>query len=249
MGGDEQQGPRPTPPKPPPRGASVPPPPFAPPRPPTAASVAEPVAEPATAVAPAVATAEPPARRPASGKTPPDRLRRMLIFSGIGGLVALALGVYSNVHDPTFEQPFVWIFSGQAEFKVWFATLAASLAVFQEWVGRRLFGKRAQGRRKPWMPQAHRMAGTLAFIVSLPVAYQCLWALGFNDYGNPWWAVHSVVGCIVYGAFVTKVLCVRNRKLPRWGLPVAGGVLFAALILVWATSAVWWWFEHGFPSF
>ncbi len=173
----------------------------------------------------------------------------MLIFAGIGGAVALALGVYGNVHDPTGEQPFIWFFSGQPEFKVWLATIAAALAVFQEWVGRRLFGKHAQGRRKPWMPQAHRLAGTLAFLVTLPVAYQCLWALGFNDLGNPWWLVHSVTGCIVYGAFVTKVLCVRNRKIPRWGLPSAGALTFAALIVVWATSAVWWWFEHGFPSF
>lgn len=173
----------------------------------------------------------------------------MLIYSGIGALVAVALGVYSKVHDPTFETPFIWFFSDQVAFKVWFATIAAALAVFQEWVGRRLFGKHAQGRRKPWMPQAHRLAGTLAFIVALPVAYQCLWALGFNDYGNPWWAVHSVVGCIVFGAFVTKVLCVRNRKLPRWGLPVAGGVVFFALIMAWATSALWFFTTRDFPHF
>ena len=99
------------------------------------------------------------------------------------------------------------------------------------------------------MPQAHRLAGTLAFIVALPVAYQCLWAIGFHKIVNPWWAVHSVAGCVVFGAFVTKVLCVRNRKLPRWGLPVAGGVVFAALMIAWATTSVWWWFKFGFPSF
>ncbi len=69
------------------------------------------------------------------------------------------------------------------------------------------------------MPQAHRLAGTLAFIVSLPVAYQCLWLFGSNKIVNPWWAVHSIAGCLVFGAFVTKVLCVRNRKLPRWVCP------------------------------
>jgi len=173
----------------------------------------------------------------------------MLIFSGIGALVAVALGVYAKVHDPTHETPFIWFFSDQVAFKVWFATIAAALAVFQEWVGRRLFGKRAQGRRKPWMPQAHRLAGTLAYLFALPVAYQCLWALGFNDYGNPWWAVHSIAGCIVFGAFVTKVLCVRNRKLPRWGLPVAGGVVFFALIIAWATSALWFFTSRDFPHF
>jgi hypothetical protein len=252
------------PPKPPPRGASVPPPPLAPPSQPTVSYVADdiavPVAEPDVVSAPepevavvpaaaAVATADPQARPRGTGKTPPDRLRRMIIYAAIGGAVAVALGAYAKVHDPTGETPFVWFFSGQPEFKVWFATLAAALALFQEWVGRRIYGKHAQGRRKPWMPQAHRLAGTLAFIVSLPVAYQCLWAIGFNKIVNPWWAVHSVAGCLVFGAFVTKVLCVRNRKLPRWGLPVAGGVVFASLIIAWATTSVWWWFKFGFPSF
>jgi len=256
------------PPKPPPHGTSVPPPGLAPPTPhaqPTVSFVAEPVAEPvaervaeppaepvaeplAAAAAPVV-TEAPPARPRGSGKTPPDRLRRMLVFAAIGGAVSVALGAYAKVHDPTGETPFVWVFSGQPEFKVWVATIAAALAVFQEWVGRRLYGKHAQGRRKPWMPQAHRLAGTLAFIVALPVAYQCLWAIGFNKIINPFWAIHSIAGCLVFGAFVTKVLCVRNRKLPRWGLPVAGGVVFASLMIAWATTALWWWFKFGFPSF
>jgi hypothetical protein len=263
---DEHQGHEHVPPKPPPHGATVPPPPLAPPSQPTVSFLAEPLAEPAAAplaepvvepvvlepaaVAVAVATAEPAvARRPGTGKTPPDRLRRMIVFAAIGGAVSVALGAYAKIHDPTGETPFVWFFSGQPEFKVWVATVAAALAVFQEWVGRRLYGKHAQGRRKPWMPQAHRLAGTLAFIVALPVAYQCLWAIGFNKIVNPLWAVHSVAGCVVFGAFVTKVLCVRNRKLPRWALPIAGGVVFASLIIAWATTSVWWWYKFGFPSF
>ena len=265
MADEEHPGHAHVPPKPPPHGTTVPPPPLAPPSQPTVSFVAEPrrgagrraVAEPARRE-PAAAQSRRRrhrgrdrgvARRPGTGKTPPDRLRRMIMFAAIGGAVSVALGAYAKIHDPTGETPFVWFFSGQPEFKVWVATIAAALAVFQEWVGRRLYGKHAQGRRKPWMPQAHRLAGTLAFIVALPVAYQCLWAIGFNKIVNPWWAVHSVAGCVVFGAFVTKVLCVRNRKLPRWGLPVAGGVVFASLIIAWATTSVWWWFKFGFPSF
>ena len=138
--------------------------------------VAAPVAEPGVGAAPepqvaatpaaaAVATAEPPARSARYGQDPAgpaaadDHLRRDRRSC------LRALGAYAKVHDPTGKTPFVWFFSGQPEFKVWFATLAAALALFQEWVGRRIYGKHAQGRRKPWMPQAHRLSGTLAFIV------------------------------------------------------------------------------------
>jgi hypothetical protein len=30
---------------------------------------------------------------------------------------------------------------------------------------------------------------------------------------------------------------------------VVGGTVFATLVLIWLTSAVWFWREFGFPSF
>jgi hypothetical protein len=35
------------------------------------------------------------------------------------------------------------------------------------------------------------------------------------------------------------VLIVRLKRFPFWVLPVAGGLLFATLIVVWYTSALW----------
>jgi hypothetical protein len=32
-------------------------------------------------------------------------------------------------------------------------------------------------------------------------------------------------------------------------LPVAGGMLFTGLVVVWLTSALWFFREFGFPSF
>src|SRR5262249_34020703 len=133
---EEHPGHAHVPPKPPPHGVSVPPPPLAPPSEapspsqPTVSFVAEPLAEPvvvpeaepvgdplaeplAVTPAAAVATAEPPARPRGTGKTPPDRMRRMIIFAAIGGAVSVALGAYAKIHDPTGETPFVWFFSGQ----------------------------------------------------------------------------------------------------------------------------------------
>ena len=68
----------------------------------------------------------------------------------------------------------------------------------------------------------HRISGRLAFIASLPVAYHCLWSLGFQDTDTRV-LVHSLAGCAVYGAFAAKVLIVRSKRLPGVALPIAGG--------------------------
>ena len=57
--------------------------------------------------------------------------------------------------------------------------------------------------------------------------------------------VHSLVGCIFYGAFTAKMLVLRAEG-PRWVLPVLGGAAFTALTAVWLTSAVWFFTTSGF---
>ncbi len=100
----------------------------------------------------------------------------------------------------------------------------------------------------PWLGDAHRLTGIVAFGLTLPVAYQCLWALGFQSTDTRV-LLHSLLGCFFFGAFTIKVLAVRTHGLPSWLLPVVGGTVFATLVLVWTTSAVWFWREFGFPSF
>jgi uncharacterized protein DUF6529 len=39
---------------------------------------------------------------------------------------------------------------------------------------------------------------------------------------------------------------VRTRRLPRWALPLMGGALFTVLVVVWATSALWFFRTQGF---
>jgi Family of unknown function (DUF6529) len=51
------------------------------------------------------------------------------------------------------------------------------------------------------------------FLLSLPVAVHCMFAYGVQ-LGDPRVAVHSVAGCLFYGAFAAKVLIVRSRRLP-----------------------------------
>jgi hypothetical protein len=61
--------------------------------------------------------------------------------------------------------------------------------------------------------------------------------------------VHSIAGCFFYGAFAAKVTVVESKRLPGFALPLAGGVLFSALVVVWFTSGLWFFREFGFPSF
>jgi hypothetical protein len=93
----------------------------------------------------------------------------------------------------------------------------------------------------------HRISGRLAFLTTLPVAYHCLWSLGFQDTDTRVLA-HSILGCVFYGAFAAKVTIVRSRNLPGWALPVAGGFIFAVLVLLWYTSALWFIREQGWPD-
>jgi Family of unknown function (DUF6529) len=92
--------------------------------------------------------------------------------------------------------------------------------------------------RPRWVPSFHRWTGRVAFAATLPVAYHCIFKLGFQKTDDRVLA-HSFLGCAVYGAFAGKVLIVRLHRFPRWLLPLAGGLLFATLVGVWYTSAIW----------
>jgi Family of unknown function (DUF6529) len=177
--------------------------------------------------------------------------RRLVLVLLAGGAVALALGVYGDAHDPTGEQPYTLFFSGTIQLKVWFATGALALAAVQVLLGLRLYDKIAIPRHPPaWLGDAHRLIGTFAFVLTLPVAYQCLWALGFQSTDTRV-LVHSLLGCFFYGIFTVKVLAVRVHGLPGATLPIVGGLVFLALVVVWLTSA--WWFltsrPPGLPAF
>jgi hypothetical protein len=70
------------------------------------------------------------------------------------------------------------------------------------------------------------------------VAYHCIFKLGFQT-GDDRVLLHSVIGSAFFGAFAAKVLIVRMKRYPAWVLPTTGGLLFATLIAVWYTSALW----------
>lgn len=165
---------------------------------------------------------------------------------GVGALVSVLLGVYGRVHDPTGETVLVSVFSGQIQFKAWMTTLAVLFAVAQLLSALRIYGK-IGSPAPPWLGDVHRLTGTLAFLCSLPVAYHCLWSLGFQAApGLNRVFIHSIAGLVFYGAFTTKVIVVRSHNLPGLALPVVGGTVFTSLVLIWFTTS--YWFFTSFPG-
>jgi hypothetical protein len=175
----------------------------------------------------------------------PSAAPRLLGVAALGALVAVALGVYGRVHDPSQELVFNLVFSSTISMKVYLGSTAAVLAVVQVVSAMWVYGK--FGGAPAWAGGVHRISGRLAFIFSLPVAYHCLWSLGFQDTDTRVLA-HSLLGCAVYGAFAAKVTIVRSKGLPGLALPVAGGIMFAVLIGAWLTSALWFINDQGWPG-
>jgi len=64
---------------------------------------------------------------------------------------------------------------------------------------------------------------------------------------SPRVAAHSIAGCFFYGAFTAKVLLVRSRRLPGWALPAAGGMLAIIVVVLWYTSALWYYNGYQLP--
>src|SRR5436309_10319932 len=92
---------------------------------------------------------------------------RLLAPAAAGAGVAVALGVYGRVHDPTGHALFTLFFTATINLKVWFATVAYSLAIVQLLTALRLYGKvRIPHDAPPWLGDLHRLTGTLAFLAS-----------------------------------------------------------------------------------
>jgi len=145
--------------------------------------------------------------------------------------------------NSTYTHIVTHVFSSTIAAKVWFASLAGFFAILQIASAARIFGKLK--RVIPWQIAGapvnliHRWSGRFAFLCTLPVAFHCIFILGFQT-TNARVLAHSILGSFIYGVFAVKVLVVRNRAYPAWVLPVAGGTLFAVLAGLWLTSSFWY---------
>jgi hypothetical protein len=143
--------------------------------------------------------------------------------------------------NSTYTDLITSVFSSTIAGKAWFATAAVILAIVQVSTGARIFGKLERIVRipRPYVNRVHRWSGRLALLCTLPVAFHCIFILGFQTV-TPRVLIHSILGSFVYGVVAVKIFFVRDRDHPRWTLPLVGGTLFAVLVGLWATSAAWY---------
>jgi hypothetical protein len=165
----------------------------------------------------------------------------------IGAVVAILVGVFGREHHPSTSGLVTLGFPTVIAMKIALSVLIAVGVVVQLLLALRLYGKLGHGPAPSWVGPTHRAVGTLTLLLSVFVAYNCLWALGlesgyFTD-GQPVpvrTVVHGVLGCLVIGAMVVKLIAVRAHRAPGWFLPLAGGLLFTLLVAAVVTSSVWY---------
>lgn len=143
--------------------------------------------------------------------------------------------------DGTYAEIVTTVFSATIAAKAWFATAAIALAVVQVASAARIYGRLARFVPLPGkaVGRIHRWTGRLAFVCTLPVAFHCIFILGFQSTDARVLA-HSLLGSFVYGVFAVKMLFVRSGSYPGWLLPVAGGAMFTVLAGLWASSSLWY---------
>ena len=166
--------------------------------------------------------------------------------AGLGIVVAAVLAAYSRVHPGHGSSITTFGFSTLLAMKSWLTTIAMIFVLAQIISALAMWGKLPGVQGSAWAAPLHRWSGVIAFLLTLPVAFQCIWSLGFSDYTTRT-LIHSVAGLAFYGVFAAKMLSLRLRGLPGWALPVLGGLLAALLTVVWFSSALWFFTSSGQP--
>jgi len=161
----------------------------------------------------------------------------------IGATVTVILGLYGGLHERTFVTVHVPGFSGPITVKAWLASAAAVFALVQVSSAAVMYGRVPIGNTA-WAGPVHRWSGRIAFLLTVPVAVHCLYALGFQA-SDIRIVAHSVLGCLFYGAFTTKMLVLTRPGRADWIVSIIGGLVFAALIGIVLTSALWYFSTSG----
>lgn len=171
-------------------------------------------------------------------------VRGALVPVAVGALVTIGLASFATLHAPAGVGINPPGFSGPLTAKVWLASGGFVLALGQLFSALVMFGKVPGIPAPSWIGTVHRWLGRLAFLLVVPVAVHCLYAIGFESF-DVRTLVHSVVGCLFFGAFTTKMLVLPRRDLPGWLLPLAGGLVFTGLVALWLTSSLWFFTTVG----
>ncbi len=194
-----------------------------------------------TANQPFAVTAQSPPQSPP--KSPPRW--GLAVAAGLGIVVAAAMAGYAKVHPGNGAAVSTFGFSALLTMKSWFTTAVLVLVVVQVLSALAMWGRLPGVRSSPgWASPVHRWSGVTAFVLTLPVAFHCIWSLGFSQSSGRT-LIHSVAGCAVYGVFAAKMLSLRLPGLPSWAVPLLGGLLSALLTVVFFSSAFWYFQQPG----
>jgi len=167
---------------------------------------------------------------------PRQLVRPLLLFASVSLVIGL---VASRTDVEPYNTPFFRLFfSDTLHMKAWLTTAALLLGLGQLLTAARIYEKLYFPPEGRLYLLLHRWSGRLAILLTLPAAYHCIFKLGFGTYDARVF-IHSLLGASFYGVFFAKVLIVRTSGYSGWALPMAGGVLFAILLVLWLTSAFW----------
>jgi hypothetical protein len=172
----------------------------------------------------------------------PTRIGPLLVAVVIGTAASVGLGVYGRLHNPTGAVVSIPGFSSMLAAKSALTTAAFVFAVAQIITGPALVGRIPL--RGAWVGPAHRWCGRIAVALTVPVAVSCLYGLGYQTF-DARVAIHSLLGCLFFGAFITKMLVLTRDDAPGWVLPALGGLVFSVLTGLWLTAAVWFYVNGG----
>src|SRR3954453_21419583 len=96
-----------------------------------------------------------------------------------GAVVALLVGVFGKVHDPTLAGTTAFGFRTVIDMKVVLSVVIGVLALLQLLGALWMYGK--LGIRAPaWLGTAHRISGAIAVLLTVFVTYHSLSALGLE---------------------------------------------------------------------
>src|SRR5438445_2558917 len=174
--------------------------------------------------------------REPSGANPAWLAVPLVVFA----LITLTVGLVARqtVREPYATPFFHPFFADTLQMKAWLVTAALVLACGQLLTAARIYELLRFPPQGRFYQAVHRWSGRAAILLTLPVAYHCVFLLGFGTH-SPRILIHSLLGSALYGAVVAKVLIVRSTRSAPWVIPVAGGLLFSMLLGLCLTSALW----------
>ena len=114
--------------------------------------------------------------------------------------------------------------------KAWLVTAAVVLACGQLLTAARIYELLHFPPKGRFYHAVHRWSGRVAILLTLPVAYHCVFLLGFGTH-SPRVLAHSLLGSALYGARRRQGADCSVYEVRAVGTPAAGGLLFSILLV------------------